>query len=127
MQEKIYFKYFIIEYANWNKKITGLPSLIDGDFTSIEKLSELDINDNIIICLGNNYISDQEIFNNIIKYSNKGVYSYDFTKEKVESFFKGISKDAEINYRQCLKYNIKHYDTSKNRNEVLNKIINDID
>ena len=72
------------------------------------------------------YIEGKDV-NNIIKYSNKGVYSYDFTKEKVESFFKGISKDAEINYRQCLKYNIKHYDTSKNRNEVLNKIINDID
>lgn len=79
-----------------------------------------------MICLGYPIITAEEVVKNWRKYDTE----LDWTKKKSDVELLKIAED-EINKskqlkEECEKYNIKFIDTSFNRNETLNKLLEDI-
>ena len=116
----------IVTLANWNNLILSNPTLVEGDFCSIEELHKLVSEDDIIICLGFNSLSLDEIINCIILNDTNDSYTKEWSYEKIKKHFFDIEEKDKINYEYCIKNNINYYDTSKNRKEVFENIIKEV-
>ena len=64
---------FIVEYSHWNNKILSSPTLIEGDFCSIEELYNVIDNNDYIICLGLGCRSIDEVIVGIKKMIEKKI------------------------------------------------------
>lgn len=118
---------YIITFAEWNNKILSNPTLVEGDFCSIEELAKLIKSEDLIICLGLGRRNMEEIINGIRKNDTSSDYTNNWTDEQIEKHFHDIIKQDNINYNYCMKNNIKYYDTYTNRNKVFNQILNNIE
>lgn len=80
----------------------------------------------IVVFLGNGDLSKEEIFQNIRKHDTIKDYSYYRSDERVmESCVRAVEKNKTIQ-KECKRYNYPYYNTSKDREEVLNQIKEDI-
>ena len=118
---------YIITFAEWNNRILSYPTLIEGDFCSIEELVKLIKSEDLIICLGLGRRNMEEIINGIRKNDTSSDYTNKWTDGQIEKHFHDIIKKDSINYNYCLKNNIKYYDTYTNRNEVFDQILSNIE
>lgn len=117
---------FIYEFVNWNEEITKYNTLIEGDFAGIESIIKNTSEQDIIICLGFNGRSIEEIIDGIIKNDTETDYTKHWSREQIEAhFYDNVQKDIE-NIENCKKYNISYYDTYENRQETFLKIVNGI-
>lgn len=118
---------YIMEFIHWNNTISTYGSIIEGDFANIKTIKELSNEDDLIICLGFNQRNIDEIISNIKKYDTKEDYTSDWTEEKIRNHFYDLVETDKYNYDYCKKNNINYYDTFENREEVLNKIIDNME
>lgn len=125
-RKEILPKHFIT-FAKWNTEITGNPSLIEGSFCNIKELKDLIEDDSVILCLGLGCINIDEFAKNIIKYDQENDYTKKWSLEKIKKHFYNQETIDKLNYNYCKKMNIKYYNTNNNREEILNKIINELD
>ena len=116
----------IMELIHWNNTLLSNPSLIEGDFCTIEELSNLINEDDYIICLGLGCRSIDEIVSGVIKNDTESDYTKNWDEEKLKLHFNDSVQRDKLNYEFCLNNNIKYYDTYENRNEVFESILNDI-
>ena len=79
-------KHFIT-FAHWNKEILSCPSLIEGDFCSIDELYNLVNEDDIIICLGLGCRTIDEIIDGIRKNDKVNDYINDWSNEQIYKHF----------------------------------------
>lgn len=114
---------FIIEYANWNKEITNYPSLIDYAFDSIEFLKNNVNEDDIIICLGFDAKELETIVQEIKSHSKEEDYTFSWSIEQLRKHFFDIVQADQKNKIECIKNNVLYFDTSQNREQVLNNIL----
>lgn len=79
-----------------------------------------------IICLGYTKITCKEVVSLIRK--NEGINSYtkNMSDDEVKVLVKKHIEYSEILKQQCIKYGIKFYDTSYNREKVFEQIILDL-
>lgn len=82
--------------------------------------------DSIVIFLGHGSMRPKQILDNIRKYDTPDEYSYQ-RKDKImlESITKHINMDKDIQ-EKCRLYGFKYIDTSTNRVEKLNKLLNEL-
>ena len=116
----------IVTEAHWSNNILSCPSLVEGDFCTIEELNNLIDENDIIICLGFGCRSIEEIIRSVKKNDTSDDYTKDWSDEKMKKhFYNLVDKDKE-NYDYCIKNNINYYDTYDNRNLIFEKIIEEI-
>jgi adenylate kinase family enzyme len=118
-------KHFVT-FAHWNKEILSCPSLIEGDFCSIEELSNLIDDNDEIICLGFGCRSIEEVIKGIRENDSDADYTKDWSDEQMIKHFHDTLEKDKINYDFCNKNGIKYYDTYQNRTQIFEKIIEDI-
>ena len=116
----------IVTLAHWNKEILGAPSLIEGDFTTVEKLKSLTSEDDEIICLGLGVRPIEEIIGGIKSNDRESDYTKNWSEEKMKKHFYDLVQKDENNYNFCKNNGIKYFDTYSNRMEVFDEIIRHI-
>ncbi len=122
---KLVMPSFILEYAKWNSVITGLPTLVDYAFSSIEVLCENMGDDDAIICLGYGGRSIDEVVGMIKENSLEKDYTYDWDIDKIKTHFHDMILDDKKNMMECERLGIRYYDTSR-REESLEEVMRDI-
>ena len=126
-QEKNILPKHITTFSSWNNKILSVPTLIEGDFCLVSKLSSLLDENDLLICLGNGCRNIEEIINGIRENDTDSDYTKSWSDEKIKQHFYDIVENDKINYDYCLKNNIKYYDTYINRDKIFRQILNDIE
>lgn len=116
----------IVLFAHWNEKLLSNPSLIEGDFCSIEQLKNYTDCNDIIICLGHGCRTLDEIVASIRINDTEDDYTKEWTEEKLNNHFKDIVEKDKKYYDFCTKNCIKYYDTFDNRKVVFEQIIQKI-
>ena len=113
----------IITTAHWNSNILMSPTLVEGDFCSIEELNNLIDDNDIIICLGFGCRKIEDIIDLIRNNDTNDDYTKNWSNEKMEKHFYDLTIKDKGNYDYCLKNKIDYFDTYENRNLVFEKII----
>ena len=86
----------------------------------------IDFDNTVVVCLGLGESSIDDMVNQCIKYDTKESWTYGLSKEYIAKHAEDWYNCNEMLKEECPKYGIKYIDTSKNREEVLNKILEDI-
>ena len=101
------------EYPNEN-------FVLEGWHVYPSDISKLFKNQNIkIICLGYTEISSEEAFNIIRKTEEQNSYTKNMTDKELKELVATHINYSKILKEQCEKCNIKYFDTSFNREKVL--------
>lgn len=79
-----------------------------------------------VVCLGLGDLSVEDIVNQCIKYDTEESWTYGLSKEYIAKHAEDWYKCNEMLKTECPKYGIKYIDTSKDRNKVLEKILEEI-
>lgn len=131
------FPKFIANLMKWNNRLISnednviyeneLGYIIEGDSLFPEDIiSVFSDKEAMVLCLGNGDLNETEIFENIRKYETQVDYTYYRSDDRVmESCKRSVAKN-KIMKQQCEKYKYPYYDTSKNRKEVLEEIVEQI-
>ena len=124
---KRYFK----ELSEGTTFYNGIKSVIEGthfDFDElIPYLTEGKLAEKyLIIGLTINDITEEELYNDIKKYDTEDDWTYWCDDEELRGNVRYFIDRNKLFNDMFIKYNIKTYDTSHNREDVLNQIINDL-
>ena len=117
----------IVTLAHWNNKMLSKPSLIEGDFCSIEELNNLVTDEDVVICLGLGCRKLDDIVTGINNNDTNDDYTKEWTNDKIKNHFFDIEEKDKYNNDYCIKNNITYYDTYEKRKEIFEDIINNID
>ena len=123
------FQLFLQEYLkkNTEEERNKYGHVLEGCETSVEDCDRL-FNDgeNIIYYLAPVAISSEEFFNNIRAYDTENDWSYDRSDVALMEDVGNMIKRGKELKEACLKHKIKFVDTSHDRQENLNKILEEI-
>jgi adenylate kinase family enzyme len=86
----------------------------------------IDFNTTNIICLGLGNLSLEDMVEQCIKYDTEKSWTYQLPKEYLRKHAKDWYDSNEMLKKECPNYGIKYIDTSKNRQETLQKIVDSI-
>ena len=111
---------YIVEFAGWNEKMTGNPTLVEGSFASVSKVAKL-VQDDIVICLGYGDIGLEEVAHIAISNASLDSYLHGRTEEEFMRHFYDLADDDWANRDFCLKNNIPYFDTSDDRESELSQ------
>jgi len=116
---------FLFSYM---KKITNeYPEenfILEGWHVYPKEISELFCDKNFkIICLGCTEISCEEFLSKIRMYENKNSYTRQMTDERLRDLIVDHIEYSKVLKRQCEESGIKFFDTSFNRDVVLNEVM----
>lgn len=114
---------FICEFVYWNNIITGCSSIIEGAISDVKTISDIASKDDIIICLGFNGRSIDEVIELIKKYDRETDYTHDWSEEKLKKHFYDITDEDKKNIELCQNLNIRYFDMYENREEKLLDVI----
>ena len=87
----------------------------------------IDCNNTIVLCLGLGEFTPEDMVNQCITYDTEESWTYGLTREYILEHARDWYKNNEMLKIECPKYGIKYIDTSKNRIETLNKILEELD
>lgn len=124
------FQLFIKEYLRRNineEERNKYGYVIEGCETSVYDCNRLfNTPNNLIYYLVPFDISPLDFFNNIRKYDTTRDWSYKLSDEELLKYTTNMILKAKKIKEECKKYNIPCFDTSHNRNEILQSILDDI-
>ncbi len=86
----------------------------------------IDFNKTIVICLGLGNLTVEDMVEQCLEYDTENSWTYGLPREYLNEHAKGWFSDNEMLKTECPKYGVKYYDTSKNRIQTLNRIMNEI-
>lgn len=102
---------YILESGQLHPKI--VKEMIDFDHT-------------IVVCLGLGNLSIDDMVTLCLKHDEKEDWTYGLAKDYLKEHAKDWYSANTLLKEECPKYGIPYFDTSKNRVEILNKIMNSI-
>ena len=124
------FQLFLQEYLYRNtikEERNKYGYVMEGCETSVCDCNELYNNDNnIIYFLAQVNITPEQLFNNIRNNDTKQDWTFKRSDDELMKICKKLISNGLRIKNECEKYNIKFVDTSHNREEILNDILNDI-
>lgn len=102
--------------------------VMEGCEMHVKDCKELyDNENNLIYCLAQVDITPEEMAKNMKNNDTDKDWTYEMNeKERLEYCASSIEK-AKVMQEECSKYGLKFYDTAKNREDVLNEIMEDIE
>lgn len=123
---QVYLKQLIFQY--WRDGRDKIGIVLEGCDTRPEDCNEL-FNDgnNIIIYLGAIDITPEDLAKNIKENDNEFDWSRNIPIEELIELSKNYIDRAKEYKEQCQKYGFLFVDTSKNRKQVLEQILNDLE
>lgn len=86
----------------------------------------VDFDNTIVICLGLGNLNVDDMVNLCIKHDKEEDWTYGLPKDYLRKHAEDWYSCNEMLKKECPKYGITYIDTSKNRYEVLNRILDDI-
>ena len=118
-------------YYNMQKDLrkANIGIIIDDTDLSIEECNKTyGDEDNIIYCLGTSEITPKEMQRKIMKYDTEDDWSSYIPNMMRTMLCENIVRESKENKRKCEDFdNIKYVETSQNREEVLNQIVNELE
>lgn len=125
------FQLFLQEYLYRNtikEERNKYGYVMEGCETSVDDCNRL-YNDgnNIIYFLAQVDITPEQLFNNIRNNDSKQDWTFKYTDDELMKICKKILSNGKKIKKECENYNIKFIDTSRNREEFLNDILNEIE
>ncbi len=125
-----YFQRTLLELFNSciKKDKNNYGYIVESGQLHPKTVSEMvDFNNTIVVCLGLGDLSLDEMVDLCIKHDTEKDWTFnlprDYLKEHATDWFAA----NQMLKKECPKYNIKYYDTSKNRVDVLNNIMKEIE
>ena len=123
-------KPFLWEFINTinksNNKKRDIFYCVEGAYYDINDLY-LNMNNFITIILVEDLDSPQQYFNQMRKFDKEYDWTYKLSDEDLMSYANNLYKDNNRIIEFCKNNNMKYYDTSKNREDVFNQILRDIE
>lgn len=86
----------------------------------------IDFDKTIVICLGLGNLSAEDMVEQCIKYDTEDSWTYGLSSEYLLEHARDWYNCNEMLKKECPKYGIKYIDTSKNRENILKEIVNNI-
>lgn len=87
----------------------------------------IDFDNTIVLCLGLGEFTPEDMVNQCITYDTEESWTYGLPREYILEHARDWYKNNEMLKMECPKYGIKYIDTSKNRIETLDKILEELD
>ena len=115
-------------YRNIEQPRNKYGYVLEGCETYVSDCNELFNDGNTIIYyLGMTNISPEELARNIRKYDSEKDWTYRKTSEEVLEYAKKCIELSKKYQQECEKYSIKFVDTSRDREKVLKKVLEEIE
>lgn len=132
-----------IKYDNW-KEVSPIMSIIinrmiqdnktdtnykledyvfDIPFLYPKDINLIDTSNTLVIFLGYSQLSYDECFNNIRKYDQDNYWTSHITDQKLMEWCHDNIEFSKFLKKECVKYKIKYFDTSYNRDTVLQEVV----
>ena len=123
---QLYLKSLIANYQMEGREKYGI--VLEGSNTSVADCHKL-FNDgnNIIYYLGPLDITPEEFAETIQQHDTELDWTYNFSRDELITYAKRFIERAQQYKKQCDFYGIKFVDTSKNREQVLSRILSEIE
>lgn len=124
-----YFQRTLLElYNSLIKKDTrGYGYILESGQLSPRIVKEMINFDNtIVVCLGLGDLNVEDMVNQCIEYDKKEDWTYGLSREYLRKHAEDWYNKNKMLKEECPKYGIKYFDTSKNRVEILNNILDEI-
>lgn len=121
-----YFQKVILEFFNSQIRndVKGYGHILESGQLHPKMVKELiNFNDTKVICLGLGSLTKDEIINLCIGHDKGKDWTYGLEREKLERYAENWYKYNETLKIECPKYGIEYIDTSKNRNAVLEELL----
>lgn len=122
--QKTLLEFFLSSIRNDKKKYGYI--LESGQLHPKLVKNMIDFDNTIVICLGLGNLNVEDMINQCIKYDKEGDWTYGLSRESLREYAENWYRDNEMLKKECSKYQIKYFDTSKSRMETLNKILDEI-
>jgi hypothetical protein len=87
----------------------------------------IDFDNTTVLCLGLGNLTAEDIVEQCIKYDTEESWTYGLSRENLLEHAQDWYNCNEMLKQECPKYNIRYIDTSKNRLDILNAIVNELD
>lgn len=113
-----FFKSCIIDDNNKYGYILETGQLVPEYAKELLELDEV-----IVIALGHGDLTKEDIINLCLEHDRPQDWSYQMTYENLEKHAISWAEKNELLKKECPKYGIKYIDTSKNREKVLNDVL----
>lgn len=117
------FPLFVKEFLEWNEKFSNSTIIFDCALIPIETIFKNKRTDDKVICLGFGGLENQEILK-LVRQHEEGQYTTEFSNVKLLKIWGDISKQDKENFEFCKEHNIPYFNTSKNREDVIKKVLN---
>lgn len=114
---------YVAHENEWNKG--KFAYIIEGYDLWPETIAKY-FDDYLIYALYYDNVTPESVLKEIRKYDQKEDWSYDKDDEYMLDFLRRYTNRIHMYKQECQKYNIKLFDTSKNRKEILTDIVNEI-
>ena len=86
----------------------------------------VDFDNTIVVCLGLGDLTLDDMINQCFEHDTKEDWTYGLSREYLRKHAQDWYNTNEMLKKECPKYGIKYVDTSKNRIETLNNILDEI-
>lgn len=124
-----YFQRVLLEFFNScvRNDINNHGYILESGQLEPKLVKEMiDFNKTEVICLGHGDLTKQDIINLCRKHDKEQDWTYGISDEHLITHAEKWSEMNEKLKTECPKYGIEYIDTSKDRAETLNKILNNI-
>lgn len=121
MARKEILPQFLIEFAEWNEKMTGQPTLVEGSFANVEEVVDLARKEDVVICLGYGGMALEEVARQAIRTAGLESYLYGRTEAEFVEHFYDLVKTDQVNKKICEEKRVPYFVTAGEREKVLEK------
>ena len=125
-----YFQKILLEFFNSliSKDTNHYGYILESGQLHPKYIKELiDFNNTHVVCLGLGNLTIDDMVEQCIKYDTRQEWTYGLSKEYLKKHASDWYAANEMLKKECPKYGITYYDTSKNRIDSLNNILKDIE
>lgn len=112
---------FVVEFAEWNERMTGQPTLVEGSFASVREVASLVRKEDLVICLSYGGMSLGDVAKQAIQMAGPESYLYGRTEAEFGEHFYDLAETDRENMEFCEKNQIPYFVTANGREEVLQK------
>ncbi len=124
-QRTLLFPAFLQEFASWNESFTDTATIVDCALVDVQTILDTKREQDIVICLGWGGKDTSDILALIHQHEGDS-YTKQVPDEKLLTLWGDIGSIDKQNIVICKNNNIKYYDTSIDRERVINLIIKNI-
>ena len=124
-----FFQRTLLEFFNSLiiKDTSNYGYILESGQLSVEYVKKMiDFSNTIVVCLGLGNLTKEEMVMQCLKYDTKESWTYGLPKDYLLKHASDWYQSNEVLKKECLKYDIKYVDTSKNRYEILESLAEEI-